>query len=637
MRFFLFFLFFLFFQSSFSAWSQFMVFQPEKNGLQFSKPSFSYSVSPEEELNISGVSFNDRTFKVGFGPLKSFGTLTGSKMDLKNIVLLVSVPHAVGKKGALKIISKDGTILFEENLKAEHFDSANDFIKKLPADYWGDTQSTDFNHVLFQNDQLAGLTQQKHLEFKFCWLQSEAEFYSHFCTPHYRFQKKESLAKIRTELVHSKVYLEPPLVNVELNSGTFEIDPGKTLKFFATGTRAYTIEFNVQVPTLNLLDFYSDIEKKKINLRGHSNVPLMRDSQILPAVAPESLTSFFMWQPTIGDNRDYWQVEMPVDRNELLIQGLGGGVFIYQLKFAQIPTKDFRVRLSPELKSTYSARPKLKVNLQKKAQIVSKGDGQIDLIPNTETAAIWEFAAPEKGTVQEGLIVVKTEDGEFVASHSLYRGYSRELSLRAAGVLSADLQLNLLGELAYNQWFESLFGWEDDLFSYQRWGLSFRHLSPFKTFTPKGSTAKPLSLKLTTFDLKYRFTPGLWDLDETWGLIFGAEDIALNEAKGSFGGGGFFWARSMPEIFDRIMNWFPFMSYPKWVDMEMLYYFLPMNSATKRGPESTYAVNFHGKILWSKTFFGEAGFGIKAYSYKVKKQTIGVSALYGTVGLGLNF
>jgi hypothetical protein len=219
----------------------------------------------------------------------------------------------------------------------------------------------------------------------------------------------------------------------------------------------------------------------------------------------------------------------------------------------------------------------------------------------------------------------------------LFRGYNGEFSLRLAGVVSADLQLNLLGEMAYNQWFETLAGWNNYYLSNQRWGVSARAFAPLKTFTPKGSTEQALTLKLATVDLKYRFNPGLWERDETWGAILGVEDITINNIHGAFGGGGIFWARSMPEIFDRIFNWFPFMSYPKWVDMEMVYYMVPLDSKIKPGSSSTYAINFHGKIMWSKMFFGEAGFGLKTYDYETDTQNIRLQALYGTAGLGFNF
>lgn len=140
-----------------------------------------------------------------------------------------------------------------------------------------------------------------------------------------------------------------------------------------------------------------------------------------------------------------------------------------------------------------------------------------------------------------------------------------------------------------------------------------------------------------TLDLKYRFTPGVWTRDESSGLMFSYQDITFGTFKAPMMGGGWFWARSMPRVFDNIMNWIPFFRYPKWVDMEVIYYFSSLNS--KITLNSPLSVNFHGQILWSKSFFGEAGFGLKRYAFVDKElnQKAELNTFYGTVGLGLKF
>jgi hypothetical protein len=122
----------------------------------------------------------------------------------------------------------------------------------------------------------------------------------------------------------------------------------------------------------------------------------------------------------------------------------------------------------------------------------------------------------------------------------------------------------------------------------------------------------------------------------------------------------------MPKVFDNIFNWFPFMKYPKWVDMEFIYYFAT-NAAnqTLEGSEisefdrtlgnmltgqggANWALNFHGQVMWSKTIFGEAGFGIKGYSVRWDKpggtsadrdrrRRFDLTSIYGTAGIGIKF
>lgn len=130
--------------------------------------------------------------------------------------------------------------------------------------------------------------------------------------------------------------------------------------------------------------------------------------------------------------------------------------------------------------------------------------------------------------------------------------------------------MNLLAEFTFNHWFEELFDWQNELLSVQRWGLSLKNFYPLKTLNFKDKDTEIVTLNLTTFDLKYRFTPGLWERDETWGLIFGYEKILLGKSTAPLIGSGLFWARSMPKIFDRLINYLPFMEYPMGLDINPL-------------------------------------------------------------------
>jgi hypothetical protein len=94
----------------------------------------------------------------------------------------------------------------------------------------------------------------------------------------------------------------------------------------------------------------------------------------------------------------------------------------------------------------------------------------------------------------------------------------------------------------------------------------------------------------------------------------------------------------MPKVFDELLNEFRFLKYPKWVDMEFIYYTSPTDSKT-RIKFPNFALNFHGKIIWSKYIFGEAGFGVKQYNFDNKTTRLNMTfgSLYGTAGLGISF
>jgi hypothetical protein len=175
----------------------------------------------------------------------------------------------------------------------------------------------------------------------------------------------------------------------------------------------------------------------------------------------------------------------------------------------------------------------------------------------------------------------------------------------------------------------------------QRWGLSTKYFQSLSNFALSSSSATSTNtgiLKVVTADLKYRLSPGMWNRDESWGLMGSYQKINYLTFDSAFTGGGIFWARSMPKVFDDLFNILPMFRYPKWVDAEFVLYFLPGDAKTKINT-ATYALNFHGKVMWTNSFFGEAGFGLKQYGFQdsTTSKKLQFGSLYGTMGLGLNF
>jgi hypothetical protein len=227
--------------------------------------------------------------------------------------------------------------------------------------------------------------------------------------------------------------------------------------------------------------------------------------------------------------------------------------------------------------------------------------------------------------------------------------------------------LTYSGEMGFNYWFEDVLGSDSLLLSRQRWGITSKY---FRSISNLGIGAGTSAIfDSANVELKYRFTPGLWARTESWGAILGYQKIGyltpykVNAAtsttvQADFGseliGVGGFWARSMPKFFDDIFNIIPFMRYPKWVDVEFIYYPSALSSEVEMTQgivnEGNFVFNFHGQVMWSQRFFGEAGFGLKQYQYYKKIQTpapvngstsvrtkLPFAAPFGTVGIGYRF
>jgi hypothetical protein len=145
-------------------------------------------------------------------------------------------------------------------------------------------------------------------------------------------------------------------------------------------------------------------------------------------------------------------------------------------------------------------------------------------------------------------------------------------------------------------------------------------------------------------------SPGLCGRDETWGLLGSYQQVKYDIFQTGMLGGGVFWARSIPKVFDDLLNLLPFMRSPKWVDCEFIYYMSSLNSAyplrnPAQGGRGNWALNFHGQIMWTQRFFGEAGFGLKNYDFNYESSPSGVfqrlnfnfTSFYGTAGIGYKF
>lgn len=616
-----------------------LYFPPEKNGVKILDPQITYSVDqePDQDIVLSDIVFNNKTFQALSGKVKDFAKNEALSLNDDDSILYITAPQALGIQGEIEVLSENGIAVFSKNIQKEHVEKGTLFAKGLGSKFWNSVNIKTQTHILFISNSLDEhvLNYDKKSGFKFCWSKKDDSYFARYCTPYYRYSKKEQKIIPQTQAANTKVIVETRELQPK---GEIDLGPNQTKRILLTSAQGFSIEFKSKILPLYLSHYFLDDSGQWIYVIGHSNAPVASEFKLFPHIDPESLKAYLNWQSTIGNIKDYWVTIIPRSRTFISALGQGGGIFRYPLKIEKTPSFKTKLAMKNPLRSTYTREPTLQGRLSKNIEIAAISPSRLKLSKNGQFF-LWQLSAPEKGAENINNITVreKSATGEssasFLANYSIFRGYSTEFSMRVAGAMSADYKINYLGEAAYNQWFEKLFGWDNPTFSHQHWGVSLKH------FQPLNANETAFSLQLTTFDLKYRFSPGLWERDESWGLILGGEAVTINDIHGTFGGAGIFWARSMPKLFDDILNWVPFMRSPKWVDMEMIYYLAPLSADVTNGTSPTYSLNFHGKLLWTKYFFGEAGFGLKAYSYQKlsTNELVSVQALYGTAGLGINF
>lgn len=469
--------------------------------------------------------------------------------------------------------------------------------------------------------------------FRFCMLRGGEEgFRLAVCSKPYRFDQSKDgslkLVALRRELV-PKITIGNQVFS---DSAEADFDPQAPPEFqviFGDGSSLKGVSGLQKIP---IEDFHI-LSNGDLLITGQGP-PALEGAKVYQRAAEG------WFSPTIGAPSESWKVVLKKDQWEFWGSGEMGINFLCKIDAEKIPDEKYRLVLDQRTpQSTYLERITLKGYKNPAATVSAKESTVRTIDKNTFE---WEFLAPEKSALNtQSLEVSGANKAEL--TYSLYRGYPFETSLRLTGGYSGGA-IAYFGEFYLSSWFETLFGWENYYFGRQRWGVSsrfFNSLSPFKV------GGGEIALGHFNFDLKYRLSPGIWGYDESWGLILGyqsmtyqsqsSEIASLAEATSQLGV-GFFWARSMPRIFDSLFNIIPFFRYPKWVDLDLIYYLSSFNPHQEL--RSNFMLNFHGKIYWSKMIYGEAGLAFKKIGInQLAPTSVEANSLIvlGTVGLGINF
>lgn len=619
-----------------------LYFHPDDVGVKKAAYQLSWDLSAKSTLKMGAITLDANSFVPAFFPANSkthpLAGLGESGAD-KDMLFLIW-PSTLLKSGTLEIIARDGTVLWSDSFELDDFKKWQKRIQKVKQQVPETKQKENkifFSSGIALTDLSSEVLSKINSSFRFCLTQQNDKERSMLCTSKYAVTNKDgelSLGRI-VEQSEARVLVdkeEAPLL------GQKKVEPGQIVSFFSETSSGVSYEFITKVLPIQIFDIFKDTDGSVL-VSGIEPVPV--GAGIYESKNDEdSFWNRIGWQQTIGDLRTYWQMQVPGNK-ELTFPGTTGGAFRLLLEYKDVPSVDKRVWISgQDVKLTYNDRRVLHLYHSEKQKLQGAASDEIFQNPAGPGEVIWNFPAPKQLEYNTSRIDI-VEDGKTTkGSYEIYRGYSSELSGRFTAAVGKDLQSILLGEVSYNKWFQNLWGWDNDTWSTLRWGLTAKFFQSLNSITVKGAGSEEATnadISVMSLNLKYRFNPGLWGRDETWGLLGGYGSLAIAEVKAPVLGVGFFWARSMPKVFDDLFSYLPFMDYSKFVDMEVIYYPASMDSNVSLG--SSYVVSFHGKVLWTQSIFGEAGFGLQSYSLqdKSKELNVGLSSFYLTVGLGLNF
>lgn len=590
-----------------SAWGQQQVkgnFDPLQNGLVFNPTVFQYDLASDEkklkvfDYTIDSLSLNWKFLK--------------NKEELS-----LFWPQDLIPFGQLEVIASSGAVVWSHKLEKSILDEWREENPKSKASFIIE----DFDGEVF--GKIKKLTR-----FKVCLTNKLKGSFARLCTGSVKLNKKSELERFaKTDEV--KLYIQNEKAALR---GEYKINQGEELKFFAQTKEGASFEFLTRPHNLNLVDFTKNADGK-LNIVGHTNFPL--NDFVKVKTVDKSFLAKIGWLPTIGDNREYWKATREPTDVSFMISSDAGGVFKQTFQATRAPAEKDRLTLDPRVpKATYVDKPRL-YGTAPKGYTVKSTETSATMLDKKTGEFEWYARATKKDTETFSTLLTEKEGETWAHTFGIYRSRPAEISARLTGI-STGGQTIFLGEIAYNHWFETLFGMRSYYLSQQRWGYSLKLFQSLGGIKQKDSD-EVLKISAMTFDLKYRLSPGTWGRDETWGLLLGYESVQVNTVVVPMLGAGFFWARSMPKIFDDLFNIIPIMRYPKWVDLEYIHYFSGLKSEGEYG--SNYAMNFHGKVLWTPTIFGEAGFGAKSTNMLDTNlnQKTEFTSFYGTVGLGINF
>lgn len=625
-----------------------LYFDQVDNGLILPPMELDYDLTLQQGkvLRIGNLGFSERSFFFAVQPLgKTHPKLSQvvSGGDSGKYVLAMAWPEKLFNAGTLEMISRTGTVLWKHTFTEEDRKAWKEKLDKwrkqlieqgVPAK---EVARAGIFGTQFAIEDLeasgAPFWGQKE-SFRFCLTQTEGRGQTKMCSQRYGAKssgRNVMMGKIKMEPVPARVLVQNE--NAPLKASV-PVAADMPTAFYAELVTGESYEFVAQPNKLELMDIADTKKTNVLRIVGYETRPTTH-SVVLNPDQYGTFTKMIGFESTIGDPRKFWAAAIKKEDPKVYLPGQGGGIFKQKFDLSEIPRRQARVYLDKRTPTgTYIDGVKLAGRKQPTARVTSD---QLSVQEDSKDPAhfTWNFKAAERGQMNRSYLTVEFEGKQYRSYLEVYKGFPRELSARFIGVQSSGTFL-MLGEVAYSQWFEGILGSTNYWLSRQRWGFSAKYFQSF-TDLSVGTSGEKAPLKVATVDLKYRATPGLWGRDETVGVMASYQDVTFGDLKAPMLGVGGFWARSMPRGFDNLLNYIPFMRYPKWVDMEFIYYMSSMKSSVTL--DSSMSLNFHGKVLWTDRWFGEAGFGMKRYAFKDSdlNQKAELNTFYGTIGLGLNF
>lgn len=618
-------------------------FDPKDNKLSIHNPQLKYMMSSPNRIDLGGLVITADSIGLRVSQIKRDSAPVRFESDKRNGSYLTTLsfrwPETLTTSGVITLETAKRKVLWKKEFGEADIKKWRENLEyATPAMKRGHEKSTvgeiDIDPAEFK------FLYAKGAKFRMCFSKTlESGEKLRACSPPYQAQSQGERLVVRPLPMKIKSNAGVFVAKKKLESaGLINFAGGRIIELQIVFGNFATINIGSQPKDPNLLDVVESRDGTEIILTGSGSKPLGGRPRILA----EPITHF--WAPTGIEQDLIWQVALPRQSPTIRVPGSFNIPFTLYFSGSQIPKETDRVFVRETRSSgTYSQAPKVYGYIPSGGMVSSEEYSAQRIGPKHFE---WSFAAPNKGEKNRARLLIqhRAEQRPWVAHYEMFRSYPYEISTRLTGILASDFTFIILGEASANAWFETLAISESPLWSKQRWGLGAKYHKSLTSIQSAADT-RVEDYSVINADLRYNLLPGIWHRDEIVGLSLGFQQSTMigpriSEHTVQYLGLGGYWARTMPRIFNDLFNLFPFMDYPKYVDMDFTLY--PMSLTSGYGPGLTFNLNFHGRVFWTERLYGEAGFGIRQTSFTFKstssrESSVSLSAAYGTMGLGYRF
>lgn len=539
-------------------------------------------------------------------------------------------PSEVFVSGKFELVLNNGDILHSASITPE---AVQTYILNSGDEY----KNSYPNHrilISMQNDWMEKVKQAGGLFF--CLKNAKPEGGVEICSSLFKFIKNQIGLSSRN--TSTRVLINGS--KIAANFGEFALDPSgdSVVQWFAQLATGLSWSIQEKPPEIKIVEVVK-VDENLYRLSGYGRRPLKYFNDHF-SYMNHSFLHEYKPDPFTHEREDYWSVVIsaikPIDLSFFNPQG---GIYTARINIAEAPAllenPIITNKINPQL--TYSSATRYQLQLSPDSKPAASSIIEPDKIANSY---LWQISDMPKGMVTTHTLTTMSGKKERRYFLENYRGYPFDLGFQyttssVAGVIVQG------GEMHASFWIEDFWGVASSDWMRLRWGLQFKTFRPQNKITvsvdSKGEETKKIEVLSSVVDLKYRFTPGLWGRDETTGAMLVQHDFTFDEYKLQLLGGGVFWSRSMPKAFDDLMNHIPLFKYPKWVNSELIIFFENQDKDLKL--KNSYHLNFYGRLNWTRTFYGDLGFGYRSYSFtdSNKNREPFLNLFFLTFGLGLLF